>query len=393
MQRFSTYDNRGIAVLLAAAILAVVIQTGTAAPRPVITFERVPDSGIQPQVAIGSDGVVHLVYFKGEPARGDLFYSRRGPQDSAFSAPIRVNSEPASAIAVGTIRGAQVALGKGGRVHVAWNGSDRAIPKGPKGETPLVYTRLNDAEAAFEPQRNLIQNAYGLDGGACIAADASGRVYVAWHAGTGEGEAYRRVWLTRSSDDGVTFDGERPIDIDKVGVCGCCGMRGFVTPAGEVEFLYRSAQEDVHRDMYLLSSSDHGESFASRKLQDWEVATCPMSSSDFAQTGQATWAGWETDEQVYFVRLGAGAADEVDPIPAQGGGKLQKHPRLIAGDAGSVLSLWTEGTGWNRGGSFAWQLLDSNGKPTSTKGRHPGIPVWSFASAFPTPDGGFVILY
>jgi hypothetical protein len=42
-----------------------------------------------------------------------------------------VNSQPESAIAAGTIRGAQLAIGKAGRVHVAWNGSQNAEPVGP----------------------------------------------------------------------------------------------------------------------------------------------------------------------------------------------------------------------------------------------------------------------
>jgi hypothetical protein len=381
-------------ILVAAAVAASLATVANAASESAVTIERVPDGGIQPQLAVASDGVAHLVYFKGEPRAGDLFYCRRAPDEARFSRPIRVNSVPASAIAVGTIRGAQISLGKNNRVHVAWNGSDQATPKGPKGETPLVYTRLTDAGDAFEPQRNLIQNAYGLDGGACIAADPAGSVYVVWHAGDGAaGEASRRVWLRKSTDDGATFDAERPIDVAKVGVCGCCGMRGSVTPAGEVQFLYRSARDDVHRDMYLLTSSDRGESFTSRKLQGWEVSTCPMSSADFAHFDNSTWAGWETDGQVYFVRLGKSGGEEPGPIAPGGTSKNRKHPRLVIGDTGTVLTIWTEGTGWNRGGDLAWQLTDAEGRITLTKGRQAGIPVWSFASGFQKRDGSFVILH
>ena len=34
---------------------------------------RTPDGGIQPQAVMDEQGVIHLVYFKGDPARGDLF--------------------------------------------------------------------------------------------------------------------------------------------------------------------------------------------------------------------------------------------------------------------------------------------------------------------------------
>ena len=53
-----------------------------------------PDGGIQPQAVADDAGVVHLIYFKGEPAGGDLFYVRSKPGTTEFSKPIRVNSQP-----------------------------------------------------------------------------------------------------------------------------------------------------------------------------------------------------------------------------------------------------------------------------------------------------------
>lgn len=66
---------------------------------------RVPHKGIQPQVAVDGKGVVHLVYFHGEARNGDLFYVRSQDRGATFSRPLRVNSHPGSAIAVGNIRG------------------------------------------------------------------------------------------------------------------------------------------------------------------------------------------------------------------------------------------------------------------------------------------------
>ena len=60
--------------------------------------------------------------------RGDVFYVHSG-DGVRFSKPMRVNRHPKSAIAMGNIRGAQLAVGKGGRVHVAWMGSDQAEPR------------------------------------------------------------------------------------------------------------------------------------------------------------------------------------------------------------------------------------------------------------------------
>jgi hypothetical protein len=40
------------------------------------------------------------------------------------------------------VEGAQLALGKGGRVQVAWNGSDKATPKNPIEGSPMLSTRM-----------------------------------------------------------------------------------------------------------------------------------------------------------------------------------------------------------------------------------------------------------
>jgi hypothetical protein len=71
---------------------------------------------------------------------------------------------------MGTIRGGHLAVDKGNRVHVVWFGAARS--SGSDG-APLLYTRLNEAGTAFEPQRNLMQFTTMLDGGGSIGADAS----------------------------------------------------------------------------------------------------------------------------------------------------------------------------------------------------------------------------
>ena len=146
---------------------------------------------------------MHVVYLKGDPYASDVFYVRR--EHGVFSKPIRVNSRQGSAIAVGTVRGAQIALGKGGRVHVAWNGSSKAEVR-PGGGAPMVYTRLNEAASGFEPERNLMNCTGDLDGGGSVAADAEGNVYVVWHAHpltVEANEQSRAVFVAKSTDDGL----------------------------------------------------------------------------------------------------------------------------------------------------------------------------------------------
>src|SRR5262245_10867948 len=133
-----------------AVLLILALNVGQSESK--VTVLKTPNAGIQPQALIDREKNLHLINFKGEPGHGDLFYVKRQAGAESFSEPIRVNSQPESAIATGTVRGGQIALGKNGRVYVAWNGSGHA--KSPNG-APMYYARMNDAGTAFEEQRNL----------------------------------------------------------------------------------------------------------------------------------------------------------------------------------------------------------------------------------------------
>jgi hypothetical protein len=260
----------------------------------------------------------------------------------------------------------------------------------------MLYTRLNDQKDAFEPQRNLIRVAVGLDGGGSVAADERGNVYVAWH-GRGdqvgearEGEAHRRVWVARSSDDGRTFDRETKAFAEETGACGCCGMRAFADHEGQVHLLYRAATKMVNRDMYLLSSNDHGRSFHGKRLHPWKLTTCPMSTATIAQSEKRLLVAWETAGQVFFTDA---ASPVASPVSAPENATNRKHPSVAGNQRGETLLVWAEGTGWKKGGTLAWQLFDRDGKPIGEKGHADSVPVWSLPTAVVHPSGEFTIIY
>ena len=65
-------------------------------------------------------------------------------------------------------------------------------------------------------------------------------MYVAWHGRTEDapvGEAGRRMWVTRSNDEGVTFAPEHPAFTGQTGACGCCGTRALADRRGNVYIL------------------------------------------------------------------------------------------------------------------------------------------------------------
>lgn len=358
---------------------------------------RVPGGGVQPQVAVDDKGGVHMIYLAGDPPDSDVFYIRSMDEGQTFSMPVRVNSHAGSAIAIGTVRGAHLAVGRNGRIHVAWMGSGSATPKAPGRASPMLYTRSTADGAGFEPERNVIQSKVGVDGGGSVAADARGDVWVAWHAPQIKGgdEQSRRVWVVRSSDDGATFGVEQEAS-DSRGACGCCGMRLFATEDGSLYALYRSADHMVNRDMTLLRFGDGATTghANAETVGSMKAGICVMSTAALAPAPKGTLAAWETSGQIFWTALADGETATPKPIAAPGESKIRKHPALACNTAGQVILGWTEGTGWNRGGSVAWQVYDSAGNPLpSERGHAEGLPVWGSCAAFARRDGTFVVAY
>lgn len=391
--------DRGRAYRFGLLVLICHLSFGLAAAESGgVKLIRTPEGGIQPQAAMDSRGVVHLIYFKGDSGGGDIFYARQEPGQESFSKSIQVNRQPGSALAASTIRGAHLAVGKNGRVHVAWDGMGKGATKvnmHGKNEYPLLYTRLNDAGTAFEPERNAITYAAGLDGGSSVAADLAGNVYVTWHAGAPDNkdkEAGRAVFVARSTDEGVTFQREKPAVTRKTGVCPCCGMRAFADSQGAVYILYRAATDMTERGETLLVSPRPGADFEVAYSHPWKAMVCPMSSATLTESKHGVVAAWETGDNVFFAGVDPKTMRVSRPASPLAGLK-RKHPVAVANANGETLFAWMEGPGKAKGGSVAWQLFDKAGKPTAEEGRADGVPAWSLATAFARQDGSFVIVY
>ena len=79
------------------AALACCLLLGHAARAGMVSAERTPNRGIQPQAVVDSANILHLIYYTGGPSDGDIYYVTRDlSRGSQYSAPIRVNSQPRS---------------------------------------------------------------------------------------------------------------------------------------------------------------------------------------------------------------------------------------------------------------------------------------------------------
>src|SRR5437588_4023158 len=81
-------------VVAVTAILPCLVPKVRADASSTVQLLRVPEGGIQPQVAVDAKGGIHLVYFRGTPAHGDLFYVHAEDGGAHFSRPLVINSHP-----------------------------------------------------------------------------------------------------------------------------------------------------------------------------------------------------------------------------------------------------------------------------------------------------------
>ena len=358
-----------------------------------VRLERLPNGGVQPQIAMETDGTAHLVWLEGDASAADIMYQRRPLSAGSLAVPVRVNSLPGSAIAMGTVRGAQIALDSKGTPHIVWVGSKTSATQSAPG-APLLYSRFLSKKNEFEPQRNLLGQTSSLDGGGTLAVGPNDHVSIVWHArgrDASPDESHRQIFLALSKDDGERFQPERVISPSS-GACGCCGMAAATAADGSIHILYRSANPITQRGLTWLHSTNSEGRFSSQVLQEWETSQCPMSTCAVRASKSTTWLAWETRGAIYVSKLLNGS-DPVSQPQLVSDSKGSKHPSLTVNPQGQILVTWTEGTGWNRGGKLAWRLLDPDGKPSSAKAIQTGIPAWGYAAAYFDLKGNFVILY
>ncbi|HZJ14932.1 MAG TPA: hypothetical protein VFD27_07780, partial [Chthoniobacteraceae bacterium] len=201
-------------------------------------------------------------------------------------------------------------------------------------------------------------------------------------------ETARKVFVVKSSDNGKTFAPPTVANAESLGVCACCSLKGLAVPNGDVVALYRAARAKAQRDMTLLVSKDGGRTFQADTLHAWNTSTCPMSSAAMLPLSQGLRIAWETRGKIFSTKYGSGWV----PAPVEISGENAKHPAMAANGRGETLIAWAVGTGWKRGGSVAWTIIDSAGKASDERGTNDELATWSFPAAYAEANGDFVIV-
>ena len=146
----------------------------------------------------------------------------------------------------------------------------------------------------------------------------------------------------------------------------------------------------MRRGQRLLTSADQGRSFSDRLVHPWELAACPVSTTNlFAGPGGLT-AAWETRGQVYFADVDRLEAVRSPPEKAR---FRRKNPVAAVNARGDTLLAWGDGPGFSFGGSLHWQVFDAAGRALGEPGGGAGTIIDGSTVAAVVQDGRFLVIF
>ncbi len=155
-------------------------------------------SGLVPEIAVGADGAAHVVWMAPKKPYG-IFYARVA-LDGTWSAPVKIAKKHEQQLPT-------LALDSQGRVHIAWY-------RGDNGTNRLAYARL-DADGSKQTLADA-QGTLALATFSRIGVDCADRVHLVYQAKTSPSEVwrvYRRVlegeaWSEPARLDVPPLDGQ-----------------------------------------------------------------------------------------------------------------------------------------------------------------------------------------
>jgi hypothetical protein len=369
---------------------------GDEAKPDIVNILPCPGGGVRPIVQRDGLGVYHLAYLGATAAETDLYYTRSTDGGATFAEPIRVNSTPGSVDASDLSHGMNMAVGRDARIHMVWTGSSKVQEK----EVPLMYARLADDKQSFSEERNLIQSRWGLLATPAVAADANGDVYVFWHApgddppDEGAKMNERRIWMTASTDEGLTFAPDRAIDRKRKGVSDNCGLDADIDEDGTIYVLYRCSQ-NKRKDMRLLYSPSGGEAFGSSYVDTWRRKNSPQTAGALKAGHNRMSVSWETEGQVFNAIISRKTYRVVRPMApmAKPDDVWRQQPAGISCNYNVTLMVWLEGLVDEEPNRIAWRTFDNATYAPIDRGVIEDVPSDAKPEVFVRPDEGFTIVY
>jgi hypothetical protein len=353
---------------LLAALGTIALCSPTLAEDSAGKVTTVAVAGGKPVVARADrEGIIHLLL----DAPGGPRYARSSDGGRTFTAPIPVVNQGSPTAGL-EYSAWDLAVGKGGRVHVAL-GTNAWKLKLPEEEWGFYYAHLDPGSSAFSPVRNINRKP---SEGFSLAADAKGRVTGCWLSD--------RLYANVSDDNGETFAPSVELD-RRFNPCNCCTTSAAYGEDGRLAILYRE-ETGNDRDMHLVLWDQGSGRMSRTRVSEtlWNVNACPMTYYRVTPTPDGFLAAWPTRGEVFFARLdGEGHQKPPGEIRTPGRSGMRTGVLVLGAPDGTVL------VAWKNGGRLGWQLHGEGGKPLGPPGSadSPG----DGAAGVVSRDGRFVL--
>jgi hypothetical protein len=265
-----------------------------------------------------------------------------------------------------------MAVGKGGRVHVAM-GTNAWKLKLPQEEWGYFYTNLDPGSSAFSRVRNINRKP---SEGFSVAADANGKVTACWLSD--------KLYTNVSHDNGETFAPFVELN-PRYNPCNCCTTSAAYGTDGRLVVLYRE-ETDNERDMYLvLLDQERGRMTRKRVSRTlWKIDACPMTYYTLSPERGGFVAVWPTRGQIFFARLDK-QGDALPPAETKTLGRSGMRTGMLALSAADGSTL----IAWKKDDQLEWQLYGADGRPSGKPGaaKSPG----NGAAGVVSKDGRFIL--
>jgi hypothetical protein len=247
-------------------LLAVVAVNGGV--RAEVKLVRAPHGAEVPEVVLDGKGVLHMTYGiateKGNDysGPGNSYYVQSRDYGQTFTTPVQLNRPGDTWGGARMERGPKLALGKDGVIHVVSLGNyqkgggiwyTRSLDGGKTFQASRnlldVKTGCDNATVAADP------------GGNVFVLWTDGRLGPDLKSPTAS-----PIFMARSTDNGKTFSKSEAVRHDYPGrACGCCRLEARVGAAGNLYIAFRGGFQSI-RDPYLLKGRKTANDFQSIRV-------------------------------------------------------------------------------------------------------------------------------
>jgi hypothetical protein len=208
---------------------------------------RVPGGGEVPEVVLDANRVLHMTYGRGAPGNG--YYVQSRDLGKTFTRPVQLNQR-ADTVTTGMERGPKLALGKDGVLHVVWLGYYKKgggvwyTRSTDGGKTFEAERNLTEVKPAWDNATVTSDD----DGNVFVFWTG----YWPELIEDPKSPVASPILMARSTDNGKTFAESELVKHDYPGrACGCCRLEARVGPDNNLYVGFRGGFQNI-RDPYLL---------------------------------------------------------------------------------------------------------------------------------------------